>query len=714
MSTEQIEITGTVCRLFAQKPDWCAGELTITGKWTPTRFKVKGYVVHGEPVTLRGKWVSDKKFGKQFDAAEVVYTAPANPDGLVAWLKWHVKGLGAVKSQRLVDEFGMELPGIAQSDPRQIAIFAEVPIESVNQIAESWVSFGEKIAVYTELANLGLTKSQCEKLYGVFKGSILTIIRSDPYLLLRKVPGFGWVTIDEIAMQKLGFPVDHPGRMQAAVITTVATGEGDGYTAMNQPMAVGKAGDLLDLAGDPRVELVVGDAVETGRLHQLAGSLALPESFRHETLIWKRLGDSRLHCPHISFRDAQLYTTVGDKTLDDSQQAALEVVASSRLSFVTGGAGSGKTLTARAIHKMFTDDDIPVYLCAPTGKAARRMEQVIGKDALTIHRLLGFRPDGAFEHDEFNHLPDGVVLCDEVSMVSSSLAYSLFRAIGPRTAFVGIGDPNQLPPVGPGALLRDVIDHDLAPVATLTQCHRQAGPLKSNCHAILEGRVEPTADGDPAPWMVHRGLHTPELVATAVMRLWVEYLPGWGYDPIHDTQFLTAQKKGPCGTKYLNKLCQHLHQRTLDNELPKPKPDDDERPTLYVGDKVIHVENNYTLDVMNGTQGVVVAEGKHLSVDYDGKFVDYPAEFRDQVELSYVLTAHKAQGSEWPCAVVICPKRHAYMQTRTWLYTACTRAQQTCVLMGDEEGIRRAAENDQRDERETCLAVWAKNPEVRP
>lgn len=718
METRKIEdVSGIVSKLHFQKPDFCTGKLT-TADYKSVSFSVKGFVKPGEPVTLRGSWETHKKYGPQFAATEIVYTVPTTLPGLALWLRWNIQGIGSVKAQKLVDEFGMQLPELAGSDPQQVAIFAGITLEEVTKIADAWSGYNIRCAVLSELGKLGLTQNQSEILFGRFKGSILTILQTDPYLLLREVHGFGWKTVDDIA-QKLGFPKDHPGRMRAAVISAVADSYGNGYTTLYQPAALTKATEMLDLPTEPALEGVVLDAEELGKIHRIpvkdSFSLSTPESYRHEKFLWGVLKGANARNPHVGPEVADRVTTVGDKTLDETQRAAIRMIASNRLTVVTGGAGSGKTTIAKAIYKMFTDANISVSLVAPTGKAARRMEDVIGRGASTIHRFLGYRPDGGFMHNAHNQVSIGVVLCDEISMVDSSLAYHLLSACGNNTAVIGIGDPNQLPPVGAGALLRDVIDYNLAPVAKLGVCHRQAGALKNNCHAILEGRIEPTVvvpDGETSPWLIHEGIDTPEMVVKAVKKLWTEHLRKWDFDPLRDVQFLTAMHKGPCGTKFLNLVCQKLHQATLENDLPEPNVGEDVKPVLYEGDKVIHTKNNYTLDVMNGTQGIVVDAGPRLTVKYEDREVLYPPEFKSEVELAYVLTPHKGQGSEWPCAVVICPARHSFMQTTSWIYTACTRAQKTCIVMGD--GIRRAAANNVRDDRQTCLQAWAQNPGSQP
>jgi len=267
-----------------------------------------------------------------------------------------------------------------------------------------------------------------------------------------------------------------------------------------------------------------------------------------------------------------------------------------------------------------------------------------------------------------------------------------------------------------------VIDHDLAPVVRLGKCHRQAGPLKANCAAILDGKVEPTVFMDSptkaSPWMVHHKFEKAEEVQKGIVRLFTKYLPEWGYHPVDDTQILTARHAGPLGTVHLNRICQRLYQKRFGIELDEPvcvdkKDEADTKTVLYEHDKVIHNKNNYTLGVMNGTQGIVKSVTP-LVVEYDGIDVEYPNDARFQCELAYVLTVHKAQGSEYPCAIVVCTKSHGFQQHRHWLYTAATRAQKSCIIIGDDYGITRAAERVENDKRLTALQVFSEHPETRP
>lgn len=733
--TKPEEIAGTVTRLFCQKPTFTAGEMTVRGR--DVKFAVKGYVVTG-PVTLRGNW-QNSKYGRQFAASEVVYVLPTNPDGLAAWLQWYADGLGPVKSQRLLDEFGMSLMARVCDDPQQVAAAAGIPIEFVNRLAVKWTEHSGRVAAATQFAAWGCTQAQTEAILGRFGGSAVQLVQDDPYAVLGRVDGFGWQRSDELAA-KVGVTGDDVRRLRGAVSAVVRERYDAGHTATPLDVACLMAADKVersDRETADRVAAVIDLAVDRGLLRKVGGVEGMPGwvatrgGYEHEAEVWRVLAGSRKANPHtkaeegsVDFRLLNLankyrsFTVNGHAVeLDDEQRNAVYAAAKYRISVVTGGAGSGKSTVARAIAKFFDDADVPVMLAAPTGKAARRLEEVIGKTASTIHRLLEYSGlDGGFARNRDNPLPDCVVILDELSMCDAALLHHVFIALGPKTVLVMLGDPNQLPPVGPGAPFRDILDHNLAPTTRLQLCHRQAGTLKRNCNAVLRGEVPPWAsDEDPSPWVVSRKCNDAAKTLKVVAEMYSKYLPGWGYDPVRQTQFMVARHDGQLGTRRLNLVLQQLHQAALGNPLDPPGEDDHERrAVLYAGDKVIQGRNNYEKEVMNGTIGVVKAVGTILEVEYPDKVVAYAKQEEGEVSLAYCLTPHRCQGSEIECAVTIVPRAHGFMQHRNWLYTAVTRAKRTAVIVGDDEGIRRAAERVEANKRETLLGVFATAEATRP
>lgn len=422
---------------------------------------------------------------------------------------------------------------------------------------------------------------------------------------------------------------------------------------------------------------------------------------------------------------------------------------------------------SEGLHEDVNDQGPFVVLpCAPTGKASRRLTEMFHGllGSRTIHRTLGCFVDRdrqgrsflRFEYNKDHPLPAQVIVVDEFSMVDVHLAKLLFDAIRPTTALVLVGDHNQLPPVGAGAILRDAIHNQLLPVNVLTHCHRQAGTLSKNCEALLEGTVPANVRGNgpiPSPWYVADNLENPEQILAMLRKIFTHHLPAWNKG-IHQVQVMTPIHAGELGTRAINLLLQEIYQASLGTRV-EPTPAD-RRPTFYVGDRVIHTKNNYPLGVMNGSIGVV-RQLAPLLVDIEGRLVDYspPRQKKDtvqgddgrskviigsdgeqdeedtcleksefssfdredflanpkrhpklQLELGYCLTPHKFQGSEVDVAVVICSKKHSFMLHRNWLYTACTRARQTCILLGDRWALRKAAESTQANNRQTLLPLF--------
>lgn len=725
-------IRGTITRLFHQAPGFCAGKLLAvksdvvsSGEIT---FAGKVYVREGEAVALRGSWVDHPTYGRQWKVIERIHEdATVTEESLAAWLTMHGRGLGIgqKRAEKIAAEFGSNFSGWLKDDPERIAIEAGVSLESIHEIARLWETQENKTAVFMALAKYELTSHQFETLYERFKGSIVALLEENPYLLIREVHGLGFKKVDEIA-RKVGVPLTHPGRIEAAITFAITKEEEDGSTCVERGRLIESTEELLGVdptSGITTTELIdlidarLAYLVQSSRVRQEKESgraavwCASPWIYRHEERVAAFLRDAATPNPHFTPDMAvDLAESKPCERLDESQRRAAAMAFRNRACLISGGAGAGKSVLVAAIANVYRAADLDVALAAPTGKAARRLEEVApGFTASTIHRLLGYSPVDGFRYRDGNYLPVDVVILDEVSMLDSELASFLFDAIGPKTAVVLVGDHHQLPPVGPGALLRDAISRELLPLSVLNQCHRHAGPLKENCQAVLRGEVLPTVawdeeeEGKPGPWYVARQLHTTDALARYVERLFADVLTAkLKYDPVRDVQFLTPIHSGPIGTRALNILLQRLHQATLGVTTEPVAPDT--RPRLYTGDKVIYVKNNYKLDVMNGHQGRIVNVGP-LVVQFDDRVVEIPKDCVGEVDLAYAMTPHKAQGSEFPCVVVVCHKAHRFMTHRNWLYTATTRAKTTCVILGEPEGIEHAARRIVNNQRRTLLPL---------
>jgi exodeoxyribonuclease V alpha subunit len=445
--------------------------------------------------------------------------------------------------------------------------------------------------------------------------------------------------------------------------------------------------------------------------------VADPEIQRMETELAEVLKTAGRRSPHAVAEAEHLLDAEGGE-LNPEQRDAVGNALDFSISLVTGGAGSGKTYAVSTIASIAERLELKVVLAAPTGKAAKRLEEVVGHEASTIHRLLGFN-GSTYSRDALNPIEADILVVDEVSMVDIALAWRLFQAVDrARTAVVLVGDHNQLPPVGPGNLLRDLVRSLAIPTTVLTRIIRQAGVLKENSTAILDGEVRPTSNslvGARRPWYVIDKFTDRDDVQRMLLLLFEEVLQDrLGYDLTRDVQVLTPTHKGPLGTVELNiELQRLLQQKLFGVEVAPVEAGHRARP--YPGDKVIQTKNDYELRVMNGAMGIVVNAGADgaLVIDFDGREVEIEAgsDALGNVQLAYATSIHKVQGSEFPCAVVIAHKSHSFMHHRNLLYTAVTRAKESVVILGDRWGIDNCAVKRQVDRRNTFLSFLL--PEAR-
>lgn len=624
-------VTGTVVRINSERNNangtkWVAGYLT-TADGERVSFTATGSVAVGDDVTVYGEWTEHPKWGAQFKGGSLSVALPVDPVGLVKWLNKNVYSVGPVTSKLLVDLFGTALPEMCMSEPERVSTEAAVSTAVVDAIAVAWEAAGGKLAATTWLMGRGLTDALARAAIDWGGPTVVNLIQEDPYRLIGRVPGFGWETTDALAAT-LGITGTDRRRVRGALVAAVrAKIERDGWTCVPNQTAARAAATWL---GDPdpgMFDVAVVDAVAAEDLVLIDGDVLTTAAMaRCEGAVWAALARSR-EPNRCGVQDeaaarslAEHHRNLGGQfRLTDEQVEGVVGALLYRVSVITGGAGSGKSQMTKSIIDAFEALGESVHLCAPTGKAAKRLTDLVGRPAKTIHRVLQYNgATGQFMKNRLDQL-QGVYIVDEASMIDSALAAHLLSAMGPLASVVFIGDPNQLQPVGAGALLRDVLEHGLCPITRLKTIHRQAGSLKTNSVEILAGRVAksvpavPPREGLPpfSPWRVEGGAGTEQVVHKHVRDLYTTHLPAWGFDPIQRAQFITAQRTGPYGTRQLNLLLQSLHQTALGNPLPAPDPGAHKltpHPVLYVGDKVIQTKNNYDLDVFNGEVGKVIAK----------------------------------------------------------------------------------------------------------
>ncbi|MBX3387186.1 MAG: AAA family ATPase [Phycisphaeraceae bacterium] len=694
-------VTGTVERTYYSDAAFSAGMLR-TDDGAKVRFRGKFYAAAGDRLSAIGTWTIDPKYGHQFEVRQLDYELPQTREGIVNYLAKHpaFEGIGEKTAEKIVGVLrdGESLDE-ALRDRSDDLRRAGVPQRVIDTLAQAWTEHASENAVRSYLAGFGLTHHQMETLLERFGTSIVSMLKHDPYLLIQHLFGFGFKRVDQIAL-KMGIAKTHPGRIEAAISHCLGEQVNGGHTWTPGAELVDQANAVLiidSLDSRSMIEAAGTRLLERGDLVADGNAVTTPRIRDDERSIRDALAR------YAWLEPGRPIAAAPDADLGNDQREAYRTALASRISVISGGAGTGKTFVVARIAKACRESGgsgRTLSLCAPTGKAAKRIEQLLGQQGIdagasTIHRLLGYNGH------EFREgiLAADVVVVDEVSMVDVRLMAELLRHIDlERTQLILVGDHHQLPPVGPGNVLRDIIEHGLAPTAVMTKVHRHAGVLKTSSVGVLDGAIARSAEDSQSRWLVVDAFSEAPAIKSHLRDLILDEIPRHlGFDALADVQIITPEHRGHLGTRSINQMMQFLHFGSVEGR-------------FAVGDKVIQTRNDYDLGVMNGTVGFVRAIDKGgVTIAFDGcaaetHELDWPK--AQHVELAYALTAHKAQGSEFPCAVVLCHKSH-FFADRNWLYTAVTRASHTCILVGDDYGLRRAARHVRNMKRRTLLSLWA-------
>jgi exodeoxyribonuclease V alpha subunit len=719
LNQKQETLCGVVEALYHSGANFSAGRLR-TSDGTVKRFAGKVFVRENEPVSLRGHWEQHPTYGPQFVPEGIEAQAELDETGLANYLAHHpdAKGIGPAKATAIARAFGKDFDRTIREQPDAVARVAQISFEAALNLQQIWVEAARVNGVLTHLAAYDLTHFQITTLVERFGNDVVKILEADPYLLIREIPGFGFKRVDKIA-RRLGTPKELPSRLRAGLLYLIQEALDNGDCWVNYEDLLDRANTLLVLDSLDSRQLIEEQLEALIREEQL---VCCP----HERLV---VADPAIHAMEESlagvFRHAAARNPHGGmapawlqfEPLTEDQRAAVRNALTYSISLMTGGAGSGKTYTIKSIIKVCDEFGLSYEIAAPTGKAAKRMEHSTQRPAQTVHRLLGSNGHH-FAKGPLEPIETDFLLVDEVSMIDVPLMYQLFSAINlQRTAVLLVGDHNQLPPVGPGNVLRDLIQSRAIPTTVLTKIIRQAGVLKENSTAILDGIVRPTCGektGRYRPWYIVNNFTERDHVGRFLEMLFAEVLTErLGFDLIRDVQVLTPTHKGPLGTVALNIALQRLIQRKLYGvAAPEVKPGS--RPRLLPGDKVIQTRNDYGLGVMNGALGFVVTNDLKLglAIDFEGEIVSMGCDSVQErhIQLAYATSIHKMQGSEFPCVVIILHKSHSFMHHRNLLYTAVTRAQESVIVLGDRWGIVNCARTQKVDTRNTFLSFLLDDP----
>ena len=693
-------VSGTVKRIVFRAKDSGFNVLLLEAQGFVDPIKVVGQgpeLNEGEVVTATGKWRKHKKFGRQFSAELIHPSQPSTESGMKTYLSSKaIDGIGEVYAEKLVKTFGDQLFNVVEFEPKRLLEVSGIGKKRAQKIKETWDRDSHRRDTLLFLHNHGIGGGLANRIYQAYGQSTIKKVAKNPYQLSRDIRGVGFRTADTIAL-KTGFEPNDIRRVRAGLLHLLGEAANQGNCGMSVAELADGAAELLGINVDLANEGIDAEFEDGGMVKSVIEEnkicAFLPEIFLAEEEIANRVKALREGHPPWKTIDCDLAIPWVERDsefeLGDSQEKAIRVAVSEKFTVITGGPGVGKTTIVNAILKILSAVNVKINLCAPTGRAARRMSEATGRRALTVHRLLQFEPkNGRFHHDSDSPLKCDLLIVDEASMVDASLMSALLSAVPSHAAVILVGDVDQLPSVGPGRVLGDIIDSACVPVFRLIEVFRQAAASRIilNAHRINSGTIPDLGRPAEGSDFYFVPAEEPEDAVEKVLKLVCERIPDrFGMDPVRDTQVLCPMIRGSVGVQSLN--------RQLQNALNPDRQKIVERygRSYGIGDKVMQTHNNYEDSVFNGDIGFVVdidADNESVNIDFDGRLVKMEFNNLDGVMPAYAVTIHKSQGSEFPAVVIPIMNQHYVMLKRKLLYTGVTRGKNLVVLVGQSEAIR--------------------------
>jgi exodeoxyribonuclease V alpha subunit len=721
-------LAGLVERVTFHSPDsgFCVLRVKVRGhRDLVTVIGSAATVQAGEYIHASGRWENNLAHGLQFKAAFMRASRPTTLDGIEKYLgSGLIKGIGPHFAQRLVKQFGEGVFDLIEEDPSRLAEVAGIGPVRVKRIATGWAEQKIIREIMIFLQSYGVSTARAVRIYKTYGADAIPLVTENPYRLARDIHGIGFKTADQIA-QKLGIEKTSMLRARAGITYALLEAINNGHCALPEDELLPLAEKLLEIPKEPLVEALALEIAEGNVTDGFIGEKKcafLPHLWQAEQVIAERLRVLTASAPPWpAIAPEKAIPWVEGKlgvTLAQSQHEAVTQALASKVMVITGGPGVGKTTIVKSILQIVAAKNVTIALAAPMGRAAKRLSESTGLVAKTIHRLLEFDPsNGGFKHDPDHPLECDLLVLDEVSMVDVPLMASLLKAVPNRAAVIFVGDVDQLPSVGPGQVLADFIGAGVMPVARLTEIFRQAAESRIivNAHRINHGQMPEWTTAKDAPtdfYFVEAD--EPEDALAKIIEVVHHRIPQrFGLDPVKDVQVLCPMNRGGVGARSLNVEL----QRVLNPGHPDQPAVERFGSTYRLGDKVMQIVNDYEKDVFNGDIGFVTAldlDANEIVMDFDGRPVIYAFGELDEVMLSYAVSIHKSQGSEYPAVVIPVMTQHYAMLERNLLYTGVTRGRSLVVLVGQKKAVAIAVRGVRNRQRWSKLREWLTTAPLAP
>lgn len=646
----------------------------------------------GSVLLCEGEWKVDKRYGSQFVAQTWEEVMPATLYGIEKYLgSGLVKGIGPKYAQLIVSKFGLDTIEIIETDIQRLYEVPGIGKKRVEKIQESWEKQKDIKNVMLFLQGYGVSTAYAAKIYRQYGKDSIDTVKGNPYRLADDIWGIGFKTADGIA-NKMGYENNDPRRCKSGINYTLSELADEGHVYAEEEQLIKSAKELLQ-ADEKPIRNAMAEMVQAEELKTDGEAIYLPPFYYAEVGTANHLlallenNTANLFAKPLNIEEISKSTGI---EYDEVQIQAIKQAVDSKVMVLTGGPGTGKTTTTLGIIAALKNIGLRILLAAPTGRASKRMSEATGMEAKTIHRLLEYNPKDGYKRNDENPLEGDALIVDECSMIDIVLMNNLMKAIPTSMRLILVGDIDQLPSVGAGNVLRDIIDSERIPVIRLTRIFRQAqsSRIVMSAHAINQGHFPDTSNGKETDFFFMQ-MEEPEMVAENIVKLVKERLPKAYKQPIRNIQVLTPMQRGVVGASNLNISLQaalNPSQLALNRG----------GYSFKLNDRVMQLRNNYDKEVFNGDLGYVSQvsmEDRTLQVDFDGKLVEYEVSELDELTLAYATTIHKSQGSEYPIVVMPVLMTHYVMLQRNLIYTGITRAKKICVLLGTKKALSFAIRN---------------------